>query len=135
MNKVSGTLYKSTLLSTRMHTHTRKSMEEYKLIKIKKTPIKNGMYFIEKETIGKYSENKDSTIDVLLENIFHCISVAHSNGLNSVSTDNVTLWLKECLKTAENSPIVAETKDGPYIFTTSGWSKVDSFGDVVYDII
>ena len=110
-------------------------MGEYKLIKIKKTPIKNGMYFIEKKTIGKYSENKDSTIDVVLENIFHCVNMAHSNGLNSVSTDNVTLWLKECIKTAENSPIVAETKDGPYIFTTSGWSKVDSFGDVVYDII
>ena len=110
-------------------------MGEYKLIQIKKTPIKNGMYFIEKKSIGKYSENKDSTIDVVLENIFHCISVAHSNGLNSVSTDNVTLWLKECIKTAENSPIVAETKDGPYLFTTSGWSKVDSFGDVVYDII
>lgn len=42
-------------------------MGEYKLIQIKKTPIKNGMYFIEKETIGKYSENKDSTIDIVLE--------------------------------------------------------------------
>ena len=44
---------------------------------------------------------------------------------------NFVQVLTYCLKTAENSPIVAETKDGPYLFTTSGWSKVDSFGDVV----
>lgn len=111
-------------------------MGEYKLIQIKKKhQSKTECISLKKKTIGKYSENKDSTIDVVLENIFHCINIAHSNGLNSVSTDNVTLWLKECLKTAENSPIVTETKDGPYLFTTSGWSKVDSFGDVVYDFV
>ena len=40
-------------------------MGEYKLIKIKKTPIKNGMYFIEKETIGKITELRTTVYETM----------------------------------------------------------------------
>ena len=70
MNKVSGTLYKSTLLSTRMRTHTRKlekSMGEYKLIQIKKTPIKNGMYFIEKNQLENIPKTRTPQLMLFLK--------------------------------------------------------------------
>lgn len=104
------------------------------IIKIAKTGLKDGIYYIHKEIIGEYSELDGCETNVMLEDIEHCISTAKSTGLKTVSTDHVMVQLKECISD-ETCSIVIESKDGLYLINSFGMNEIHGFGDAIYDMI